>query len=73
MSINSRPFRVLYVDDEQANLKAFRATYRRDFDVLTAASGQEALDLLDRETAHVVISDQRMPGMTGAELLARIE
>ncbi|MCB9181489.1 MAG: response regulator [Flavobacteriales bacterium] len=72
MSINSRPIRVLYVDDEQANLKAFRATYRRDFDVLTAASGQEALDLLDRETAHVVISDQRMPGMTGAELLARI-
>ena len=50
MSINSRPIRVLYVDDEQANLKAFRATYRRDFDVLTAARSGGA-DLLDRETA----------------------
>ncbi|MCB0780917.1 MAG: response regulator [Flavobacteriales bacterium] len=72
MNTTGERIRVLYVDDEQANLKAFRATFRRDFQVLTASSGAEALELLNSEPVHVVISDQRMPGMTGAELLAEV-
>lgn len=62
--------RVLFVDDEENNLKAFKSTFRRDLDILLASSGQEALDLLEREKVHVIISDQRMPGMTGSAFLA---
>ncbi len=62
--------RVLFVDDEENNLKAFRSTFRREMDVLVATSGEEALRLLETETVHVIISDQRMPNMTGSEFLA---
>lgn len=61
--------RVLFVDDEESNLKAFRSTFRRDMDVLIASSGREALEILRKEEVHVIVSDQRMPGMTGAEFL----
>lgn len=62
--------RVLFVDDEENNLKAYRATFRREMDVLLAGSGAEALELLAREEVHVIVSDQRMPGMSGSEFLA---
>lgn len=63
---------ILYVDDEPKNLTAFRASFRRDFRILTAPSGEEALRLLQEEPAMaVLITDQRMPGMTGVELLAQ--
>lgn len=68
--MNSERVRVLFVDDEEHNLKAFRATFRREMDVLLASSGAEALELLKKERVHVIISDQRMPGMTGSEFLA---
>lgn len=61
--------RVLFVDDEEGNLKAFKASFRRDMDVLLANSGKDALEILERESVHVIISDQRMPGMTGSEFL----
>jgi CheY-like chemotaxis protein len=63
---------ILYVDDEPANLVVFRAQFQRYFEVRTASSGAEALELLDREEIPIVLSDQRMPGMTGAELLAAL-
>lgn len=63
--------RVLFVDDEENNLKAFRSTFRREMDVLLANSGEEALQLLETEQVHVIISDQRMPIMTGSEFLAQ--
>ncbi len=63
---------VLAVDDEPANQRAIRRTLREDCQVLTAGSGAEALDLLARQPVALVIADQRMPGMTGAELLAEI-
>ncbi len=62
--------RVLFVDDEEGNLKAFKASFRREMDVLLASGGKEALEILERENVHVIISDQRMPGMTGSEFLA---
>ncbi len=62
--------RVLFVDDEENNLKAFRSTFRREMDVLLANSGAEALRLLETESVHVIISDQRMPGMSGSEFLS---
>lgn len=62
--------RVLFVDDEENNLKAFRSTFRREMDVLLASSGEEALRILETEQVQVIISDQRMPNMTGSEFLA---
>ncbi len=68
--MNEHTIRVLFVDDEENNLKAFRSTFRREMDILLANSGEEALRLLETEDVHVIISDQRMPGMTGSEFLS---
>lgn len=64
--------RILYVDDEPDNLQSFRALFRRDFDIHLADSALKALQILHRETIDVLVSDQRMPGMTGVELLERV-
>ncbi len=66
--------RILYIDDESTNLTAFRASFRKLFPVLTAKSGEEALDILESHgDIAVVVSDQRMPGMTGVELLKEVK
>ena len=72
MMTNSDKIRVLYVDDEAGNLVSFKSTFRRDMHVAVAASGEEALALLRNEEFHVIISDQRMPNMTGSELLGLV-
>lgn len=70
MTMSQQTIRVLFVDDEENNLKSFRSTFRREMDVLIATSGAEALRMLETEEVHVIISDQRMPNMTGSEFLA---
>ena len=60
---------VLYVDDEQHNLDAFKAAFRRDFNVYTAISAKDAEVILDKEDIHVLITDQRMSETLGTELL----
>ena len=64
--------KILYVDDEESNLRIFKDTFRRDFEIITAISAFEALKYLEKELVDVVITDQRMPGMTGVELLREI-
>lgn len=61
---------ILAVDDEPANQRAVRRALMDDCTVLTAGSGAEGLAILAREPVALVISDHRMPGMTGAEFLA---
>ncbi len=68
---NQRP-RVLAVDDEPENLEFVGRCLRREFEVLRAESGAAALALLERERVDMVIADQRMPGMTGIQLLERV-
>ncbi|MBB3696120.1 response regulator [Flammeovirga yaeyamensis] len=65
---------VLYVDDEQQNLVSFKAGFRKVYKVLIANSGDEALEILkeENENISVVISDQRMPKMTGVELFEKV-
>ncbi|GAB2180586.1 hypothetical protein DLREEDagrD3_08090 [Denitratisoma sp. agr-D3] len=64
---------LLLVDDEPNVLSALRRLLRREnYRVLTAASGAEALEILAREPVWVVISDERMPGMSGIELMSRV-
>ena len=60
---------VLYVDDVQANLMLFEASFGSLYHVILADSGKEALELLKEKDIHVLVSDQNMPGMTGNELL----
>jgi response regulator RpfG family c-di-GMP phosphodiesterase len=64
--------RVLYVDDEPSLCRAFARLFREDgrFDVRTVTSPEEAITLMGREVFDVVVSDLRMPGMSGIELLA---
>jgi len=63
---------VLYVDDEINNLNSFKAAFRRDFEIFTAISAKEGRKILDSNEIGVIITDQRMPGMTGIEFLESI-
>ena len=65
------PYKIMVVDDEPANLRLLERLFRRDYQVLSAGSGQEALRLLEQHDVALLITDQRMPGMTGIELLKR--
>ena len=67
----ARP-RVLFVDDEQRVLNSMRIMFRRDYDLHLAASGSKALDIVRDEEIDVVVTDHRMPQMTGVELLTQV-
>ncbi|HYD81135.1 MAG TPA: EAL domain-containing protein [Paucimonas sp.] len=61
---------LLLVDDEANIVAALKRLFRRDgYEILTAHGGQEALDVLKQHEVDVIVPDQRMPGMTGTELL----
>jgi two-component system response regulator HupR/HoxA len=62
---------ILVVDDEPRVLDALEAILAAEFRVLRAGNGDEALRVLEREDAAVIVTDYRMPGMTGVELLRR--
>jgi PAS domain S-box-containing protein len=59
--------KVLYIDDEKDNLLAFKASFRRIFDVYLAENAQQGIEILNKHTIEVVIADQRMPETTGVE------
>ena len=63
---------VLYIDDEINNINSFKAAFRRVFQVYTAESAEEGRKILETETIHVILSDQRMPKMTGIEFFQSI-
>jgi two-component system NtrC family sensor kinase len=65
-----RKFSVLYVDDETGNLIVFKKNFEQHFNVITTESPLEAMKLLERCGIAVLLADQKMPGMTGVELLA---
>lgn len=62
-------YKLLIVDDETANLRLLERLFARDYQCLTASSGAEAIRVLEQHDVAIVITDQRMPGMTGIELL----
>jgi response regulator RpfG family c-di-GMP phosphodiesterase len=71
-NIKDNKIQLLYVDDEPNNLISFKAAYRREFKVFTAESGPEGRKILEANDISIVITDQRMPEMTGVEFLESI-
>jgi len=65
--------RILFVDDEERIVTALRSIFRTHYHVFTATNGPEALEFVRKFQPHVVVSDQRMPEMTGVELLRRVK
>jgi DNA-binding NtrC family response regulator len=63
---------VLYLDDEPACLGVFYETFRREYDVRTAAGAEEARRLLAERPADIIISDQAMPDIKGTDFLAEV-
>lgn len=64
---------VLYIDDEVHNLTSFRACFRRIFNIFTAESAEEGRKIISQQDIHVILSDQRMPKMTGIEFFESIK
>ncbi len=64
--------KVLYIDDEPNNITSFKAAFRRTFTIFTAESAAEGREILEKEPIDVILSDQRMPKMTGIEFFQSI-
>jgi len=68
---DARP-QILFVDDEQRVLNSMRIMFRREYGLHLAASGSEALDIVQRMPIDVIVADHRMPLMTGVEVLTHV-
>lgn len=73
VSSDSDPiYSILYIDDEENNLVSFKSTFRRDYHIHVASSGEQGLEIMEKHNIQVVITDQRMPDMSGIEFLEQI-
>ncbi len=64
---------LLVVDDEERILSALRRTLRREgYEIVTSESVHEALEILDSRPIDLILSDQKMPGMSGLEFLEKV-
>jgi type II secretory ATPase GspE/PulE/Tfp pilus assembly ATPase PilB-like protein/DNA-binding response OmpR family regulator len=67
-------YRILLVDDEPNILKSLKRVFRQEnYEVYTASSAMEALQVLDKTPCQLMITDYQMPGMTGADLLRQVK
>ncbi len=69
----NRKARILFVDDEKRVLNSMRGLFRREHELFLASGGAEAIRLAEENDIDVIVADQRMPGMTGVEVLARMK
>jgi signal transduction histidine kinase len=69
----TRPFSVLVVDDEPDALDIFQDLFGNDYQIFTAQNGRDALDQMKTHDIHLVFTDERMPGMSGVELLEHVK
>jgi len=68
---DTKKFTILVVDDEPDITDSLHRTFRKEYRVVTANAGEQAVDVLGQTPVDLIISDQRMPGMTGDEVLKR--
>lgn len=64
---------ILYVDDEEINLRLFYNTFRRQYNIYLAISALDGLEILASHEVELVITDQRMPDITGVEFLEKVQ
>ena len=64
---------ILYLDDEEHNLSAFKAGFRRKYRIRLALTAEDAFRQLDEDLPHIIIADQRMPGLSGVEFFERVK
>ncbi len=69
---NETKSKILYIDDEEASLIGFKSIFRDKYEVYTAKSAEEGYSIMHKMPIDLVISDQRMPGITGVEFLQKI-
>jgi len=70
--MSEKKINILFVDDEENNLISFRAVFRLRYHVLTALDTVKAMEILDAEPVEIIITDQRMPNVTGTEFLGKV-
>lgn len=61
--------KLIYIDDEEYNLLLFKMSFKDKYEIFTSLSPIEGLDIIKREEIKVVITDYKMPGMNGLELI----
>jgi signal transduction histidine kinase len=66
-----KKYTILYVDDEESNLRIFKNTFRKEYNILTAISGYDGLEMLEKGNIDLILTDQRMPGMSGIDFLKK--
>jgi response regulator RpfG family c-di-GMP phosphodiesterase len=66
-----KKYNILYVDDEESNLRIFKTAFKRDYNVFLAISGEEAIKILYQEPIQLIVTDQKMPEMSGTEFLEK--
>ena len=65
--------RILFVDDERRVLNAMRGLFRREYELFLTSEGADAIRIATENDIDVIVADQRMPGMTGIEVLAEMK
>lgn len=66
-------YRILYVDDEEDNLAVFKSYFRNYYEITTALNGKEAIQMLENQRVDLILSDHRMPGMSGVDMFETIQ
>ena len=72
MEAKPENYNILYVDDEDGNLRIFETSFKRSHNVTLARSPFQAMEYLEEKEFHLVIADQKMPKMTGSEFLTEV-
>ncbi|RYE20997.1 MAG: response regulator [Sphingobacteriaceae bacterium] len=70
--MTEKKINILFIDDEENNLISFKAVFRLKYHVITAINGADALQILEDQPIEIIITDQRMPNMTGSEFLEKV-